>query len=154
MLYKTSRRILSSTRRTTTSSKNQQYVNGTIVEIVWKTIFHQRLTACINKILLRIQYIRVIRQCDLHMIHWVQLDVHIEISFIRSLVGKRLEETHCCLSNDKKEKIITEYLIVLWYKHRKYSKLKICENTVKIVFQSKYKCSNSTSKIYTTFETK
>ena len=86
-------------------------------------VFNQRWV----KFLLKIQHIRVLRQYDLHMIRGMQLDVHVGISFIPSLVGGGLEKTHCCLSNGKKEKVITECSFdCILVQTKKYSKLRIC----------------------------
>ena len=57
-------------------------------------ISHQCLTLRINKILLKIQHITIVSQCDMHTIQGTQLEVHVGVSFIRSLVEERLEKTH------------------------------------------------------------
>ena len=111
-------------------------------------IFHPRLTLRVNEILLKIQHIRIVRQYDLHTIRGMQLDVHVGISFIPSLVGERLEKTHCCLSNGKKEKIITEYSFDCIVVRKEYLELRIC-----IYFENCFlSASNSTKGLYTTFE--
>ena len=113
-------------------------------------MFHPRLTLRINKIFLKIQHVGVVRQCDLHTIHGMQLDVHVGISFILSLVGGRLEITHCCLSNGKKEKVTTECSFdCILVRTEETFKVENLYLFWKLYFKN---ASNFTNRLYTTFE--